>query len=278
LGTVRQPAVAGSFYPAHPAELTRAVDRLLEAARIRLPGEWLGPMPKALVVPHAGYLYSGSVAALGYARISMQDNAIRRVVLIGPAHFVPLAGLALPEASALATPLGEVPVDTDSLSAVAGLAQVTSSRSAHAPEHSLEVQLPFLQRVLGDFCVSPLVVGDAGPAEVAPVLDALWGGPETLVVVSSDLSHYLPYASAQDADLQTMEQIIGLAGPLDVHQACGARAVNGLLSLAAGRRLQPTLLGMANSGDTAGDKRRVVGYAAVAFAEQAAAGAREGSR
>lgn len=267
LGTVREPAVAGTFYPADPAELTRLVDRLLAGAHGRLPDEWLGAAPKALVVPHAGYEYSGAIAALAYARIAKARATIRRVVLLGPAHRVRLSGLALPEAPAFGTPLGPVPVDTVAAKALRGLAQVTGDRAAHALEHSLEVQLPFLQRVLDEYAVLPLVVGDATPAQVAQVLDAVWGGPETTVVVSSDLSHYLEYAEAQDADLDTVERMLSLAGPLEPRQACGARAVNGLLAGAAGRRLQPSLLGMANSGDTAGDRRRVVGYAALAFAE-----------
>lgn len=265
--TIRPPAVAGSFYPARPAELGRTVDELLSGVS----SEPAAVAPKVLIVPHAGYVYSGPVAASAYARLKQAARAIRRVVLLGPVHRVPIRGLALPEAQALATPLGVIPVDADAVHAIAHLPQVGVSATAHALEHSLEVQLPFLQRMLGDFSVVPLAVGDATPGEVAEVIDALWGGAETLIVISSDLSHYLPYAVARDVDGETAQQILAL-GPytLTHEQACGATPVNGLLSVARRRRLRPALLDLRNSGDTAGPRDQVVGYSAFAFYEDAA--------
>lgn len=264
--TIRPPAVAGSFYPARPAELVRTVDELLSGVSSEP-----AAAPKVLIVPHAGYVYSGPVAASAYARLGQAGRAIRRVVLLGPAHRVPVRGLALPEAQALATPLGVVPVDADAVRAIAHLPQVGVSAAAHALEHSLEVQLPFLQRMLGDFSVVPLAVGDATPGEVAEVIDVLWGGAETLIVISSDLSHYLPYAVARDVDDETVQQILAL-GPhtLTHEQACGATPVNGLLAVARRRHLRPALLDLRNSGDTAGPRDQVVGYSAFAFYEDAA--------
>ena len=162
-----------------------------------------------------------------------------------------------------ATPLGEIPLDRAAIDALSDLPQIVVSDAAHAQEHSLEVQLPFLQSVLGNFTLLPLAVGDATPAEVAQVLDALWGGDETLIVISSDLSHFLPYATAQRVDLDTLQIIKKKKTTLNHQQACGATPVNGLLLAAQRHHLQPTLLGLCNSGDTAGDKGRVVGYAAL---------------
>jgi hypothetical protein len=223
--------------------------------------------PKAIIVPHAGYIYSGSTAALAYARVAAARDTIRRVVLLGPVHRVPVRGLALPGADAFATPLGSIEIDQKAVAAITGLRQVVVSPAAHALEHSLEVQLPFLQSVLDNFKLLPLAVGDATPAEVAEVLEVLWGGPETLIVISSDLSHFLPYRTAQSVDQQTVQSIVNLTGPLTHEQACGGTPVNGLLLAAKHHHLQPQLLGLCNSGDTAGDKSRVVGYAALAFTE-----------
>jgi len=263
MSPVRPPAVAGLFYPGDPDALQREVDRLLTDARRRLAGIAGLPtrIPKALIVPHAGYVYSGSTAALGYALLEPHREAVDRVVLLGPVHRVPVRGLAVDTADAFETPLGLVRVDA----AAAGLPHVVASPSAHALEPSLEVQLPFLQAALGDVPVVALAVGDASPAEVAGVLDALWDGPGTLVVVSSDLSHYLPYAEAQAADEATVAAVLALAGPLGHAQACGATPVNGLLVAARRHGLVPRLVGRCNSGDTAGDRRRVVGYATVGF-------------
>ena len=260
---VRQPAVAGRFYPGRVDDLVKTVDKLLDGARrasTRLPVP-----PKALIVPHAGYVYSGPTAALGYTRLLPARTQITRVVLLGPAHYVAFPGLALPDAVAFATPLGEVRVDRGAAGLLTALPHVHTSARAHAPEHSLEVQLPFLQRVLDRFAIVPLVVGDATPQAVAGVLDALWGGPETLLLISSDLSHYLPYDSAEAMDADTVRRILALEWPLPDGGACGARGINGLLVAASARGLTPELVDRRNSGDTAGDRARVVGYASVAF-------------
>ena len=263
--SVRQPAVAGTFYPGQGDSLLRLLQALMGA----VPGDTDGTRaaPKALIVPHAGYIYSGSTAALAYARLATSHSAIRRVVLLGPAHRVAVRGLALPGVDAFATPLGEVALDLTAMQSIAHLPQVVVSAEVHAQEHALEVQLPFLQAVLDDFVLVPLVVGDASPAEVAQVLDILWGGPETLLVISSDLSHFLPYGAAKAVDQDSVQHILQLDGSLTHSQACGATPVNGLLLAATRHGLRPQLLGLCNSGDTAGDKERVVGYASIAFTE-----------
>lgn len=261
----RRPAVAGAFYPGQGPALASTVASLLSAAQAQV--DSTADVPKALIVPHAGYIYSGPTAALAYAQLTSARHTIRRVVLLGPVHRVAVRGLALPGTNAFATPLGEIPIDRDAVAALAHLPQVVTSPAAHAPEHSLEVQLPFLQAVLQDFTLVPLAVGDATPAEVAQVLEALWGGPETLVVVSSDLSHFLPYRTAQAIDQDTVQHILTLDGPISHQQACGGTPINGLLLAARRHQLQPRLLALCNSGDSAGDKQRVVGYAAMAFTE-----------
>jgi len=263
--SIRQPAVAGIFYPGQAAVLSRTVRALLSVAA---PAD--GPeaaAPKALIVPHAGYEYSGATAALAYARLEPLRSVIHRVVLLGPVHRVPVNGLVLPGADTFVTPLGQIEVDQDAIGGLKRLRQVGVSPAAHALEHSLEVQLPFLQTVLEDFKLVPLAVGDATPAEVAQVLEALWGGPETLIVVSSDLSHFLPYHAAQAVDQDTVQRILTLSGSLTHAQACGGTPVNGLMLAALQHHLRPHLLGQCNSGDTAGDKNRVVGYAAIAFTQ-----------
>jgi MEMO1 family protein len=259
----RPPAVAGLFYPGSPAELATTVDHLLAEAH---PAK--GPAPKVLVVPHAGYIYSGATAALAYASLAPLKGQIRRVVLLGPTHRVAVEGLALPKSQAFTTPLGDIPLDTEAIAGLAHLPQIVFSDLAHAREHSLEVHLPFLQRVLGDFKLVPLAVGHASPAAVAEVIDRLWGGPETLIVISSDLSHFLPYATAQQVDRDTCRHILQFDSHIDPEQACGAFPLNGLLLTAKRRGLMPQLLHLCNSGDTAGDKDRVVGYAAFAFSEE----------
>jgi AmmeMemoRadiSam system protein B/AmmeMemoRadiSam system protein A len=264
---IRPAAVAGTFYPGELGMLARDLEALLGAARARTPSE--APVPKAIIAPHAGYIYSGAIAASAYARVALAAGRIRRVILLGPAHRVPVIGLASPGVAAFETPLGAVPVDEVALAALSGLNQVAPSRDAHALEHSLEVHLPFLQTVLGKFSVVPLVVGRAGPEEVAQVLERLWGGEETLLVVSSDLSHYLDYARAQAKDRETARAILNREPTLDPYQACGAAPVNGLLLAASRRGLVPELLDLRNSGDTAGDRSRVVGYASFAFLPQA---------
>ncbi|HEY7758392.1 MAG TPA: AmmeMemoRadiSam system protein B [Burkholderiales bacterium] len=267
--STRPAAVAGAFYPADPAVLARDVAALLDQARARIEsGE---PVPKAIIAPHAGYIYSGPVAATVYARLAPLAGRIQRVVLLGPAHRVAVRGLALPGAAAFDTPLGSVPLDEEGHALLQDLPQVVVSREAHALEHSLEVHLPFLQKVLGGFKLIPLVVGRAAPDEVAQVLERLWGGDETLVVVSSDLSHYLGYAQAQATDRDTARLILNRQPTLDPHQACGAAPANGLLLVAARRGLGPRLLDLRNSGDTAGDRTRVVGYGSFGFYANAAA-------
>ncbi|WP_155837580.1 AmmeMemoRadiSam system protein B [Herminiimonas sp. CN] len=262
--TIRPPAVAGAFYPAQKHLLASDLEAMLQAVQPPVGAV----CPKAIVVPHAGYRYSGPTAAAAYARLAAGRAQIRRVVLLGPVHRVPVRGLALPGVDAFATPLGVIALDAAAVASIAGMRQVTVSPAAHALEHSLEVQLPFLQSVLEDFTLVPLAVGDATPAEVAQVLEALWGGPETAIVISSDLSHFLPYRSAQAVDRATVRSILQLDSTLTHEQACGGTPVNGLLLAAQRHRLQPELLELCNSGDTAGDKDRVVGYASLAFLEE----------
>jgi len=263
---VRPAAVAGMFYPAAPAALAADVRAHLSGAQTRLPPA--GAVPKALVAPHAGYVYSGPIAASVYARLAAGRDTIRRVVLLGPTHRVPVRGLALPSVRAFGTPLGTVDVDRAAAAAALTLPQVCESDAAHALEHSLEVQLPFLQAVLGHFSIVPFAVGDATPREVAEVIELLWGGPETLIVISSDLSHYHRYADAREIDRATSAAILALSATLEHDQACGATPINGLLLAARRHGLRPELLDLRNSGDTAGDKSRVVGYASFAFTEQ----------
>lgn len=257
---IRPAAVAGMFYPGSARELALEVESLLTDA-----ASGATSAPKALIVPHAGYIYSGPVAASAYAALATAKSSIRRVVLLGPCHRVAIRGLAVPLATGFATPLGTVSLDAALAQAVLDLPQVRQSDAPHQLEHSLEVQLPFLQAVLEDFTLLPLAVGDATMEEVAEVLDRVWGGPETLIVVSSDLSHYHAYAEAQRLDSATAKQILALS-PLSSHeQACGATPVNGLISCAKKHGLMPRLLDLRNSGDTAGDRSRVVGYGAFAF-------------
>jgi AmmeMemoRadiSam system protein B len=256
------------FYPDSPDVLSREVADLL--ARALTPaGEpapgWPG-CPKAIIAPHAGYIYSGPIAASAFSLLTRRNHAIDRVVLLGPTHRVAVRGLALPDCDAFATPLGEVPVDRAATGAIRDLPQVVISGPAHRLEHSLEVELPFLQTVLGGFSLVPLAVGDASAEAVDEVLERLWGGPETLVVASSDLSHYLPYDEARRTDAETARRI-GRLDPVDPRQACGAAPVNGLLRAARTHGLEVKLLDLRNSGDTAGDRRRVVGYGAFAFFE-----------
>jgi hypothetical protein len=250
------------FYPADPGELARQVDGFLAAARAPTTVP-----PKAVIAPHAGYVYSGAIAASVYAHLAPLAGGISRVVLLGPAHRVAVAGLAVPSVAAFATPLGPVPVDRAAIAVLADLPFVEQSDPAHQMEHSLEVQLPFLQKVLGDFSVVPLVVGNADGAAVAAVLERLWGGPETLIVISSDLSHYQDYATARRLDADTRGAIETLAlDELDGHDACGARPIEGLLRAARRHDLRATTIDLRNSGDTAGSRDQVVGYGGWTFA------------
>jgi AmmeMemoRadiSam system protein B len=265
--TIRQPAVAGLFYPAEPKQLAHDVQQLLGEARIRAARPF-DLIPKALIVPHAGYIYSGAIAATAYATLPPIAAHIRRVVLLGPTHRVAVRGLALPGADAFETPLGRVILDTAGAAAIAHLPQVSVNAQAHALEHSLEVQLPFLQSVLDDFTLLPLAVGLASAEEVAEVLETVWGGEETLIVISSDLSHYLPYATAQQVDKVTAQSILKLRLPIAHDQACGGTPVSGLIIAAQQHHLTPHLLDLRNSGDTAGTQDQVVGYGSFAFTEE----------
>ena len=261
--SVRQPAVADMFYPGSPGELRAMVRQFLDASVAG--GDVLEEnAPKALIVPHAGYVYSGPVAATAYARLRPWKARYRRVVLLGPAHRVPLRGLALPSETAFASPLGPVPVDEEAGEVLQRLPQVRVDSMAHAMEHSLEVHLPFLQEVLeGPFAITPLVVGEASPAEVAGVLDLLWGGEETLIVVSSDLSHYHDYDTARELDQATSRAIEALQSEaLRPDRACGCVPIQGLLQAARSRSLRVVNVDLRNSGDTAGGGQKVVGYGA----------------
>ena len=261
---VKPPNVAGAFYPASGDALRREVDARLGQARAE------GPAPKALIAPHAGYRYSGPVAASAYARLKPRAHEIRRVVLLGPTHYHRLHGVAVPGAESFLTPLGPVPIDAASVTRALEHVFVRRFDPAFEREHSLEVHLPFLMRVLPRFTVAPFLVGEASPAEIDTLLEGLWGGPETAIVISSDLSHYLDYESARSLDAKTSEAIVALRhDAVGYEQACGRNAVNGLLHLAKRRDLEAHVLDVRNSGDTAGPRDRVVGYGAYAFFEPA---------
>ncbi len=253
----RQPAVAGSFYPANPEQLHLMVDQYLHDAATDKKA------PKAIIVPHAGYIYSGSIAANAYARLIKAHDRITRVVLIGPSHRIAFRGLAVSRSETFTTPLGSVPVDQEAVKTIVRLPFVEYLEQAHTFEHSLEVQLPFLQEVLDNFDIVPIVAGDASAEQVSQVLDALWGGDETLIVISSDLSHYHDYASAQQMDKATSRLIEKLQYEyLASEFACGKVPVSGLLKLAREKSLSVKTIDLRNSGDTAGDKTSVVGYGA----------------
>jgi AmmeMemoRadiSam system protein B len=259
--STRPAAVAGMFYPGERAALGSAVHALLAAAA---PGARQAA-PKALIVPHAGYVYSGPIAATAYRLLEDIADRITRVVLLGPAHRVYLTGMAFPSVDTFETPTGEVPLDRAAIDAALALPATCTSDQAHAMEHSLEVHLPFLQAVLGAFELVPIVVGDCAPADVSRVLERLWGGDETLIVVSSDLSHYHPYEVAKRIDAETTARIVSRETNLMGDEACGAHAINGLMLAARGFDLSVHTLDVRNSGDTAGDRSQVVGYGAYAL-------------
>lgn len=260
---VRPAAVAGTFYPDDAHDLRLVVQHCIDRA---VPAQPDAPVPKALVVPHAGLVYSGPIAASAYLRLSPVHTSIRRVVLLGPSHRVRLRGLALSSAEGWSTPLGIVPLDMSAAAILADLDYVSTDDHAHGPEHSLEVQLPFLQSLLDDFELIPIVVGAASPDEVATVIERLWGGPETVVLVSTDLSHYHPYDEAVELDARTAAAIVARTGDrIGDLDACGCRPLRGLLHTASDRDLTIEQLDLRNSGDTAGDKNRVVGYGAFAL-------------
>jgi len=257
---IRTPAVAGQFYSGNAGELSATVAALLEGAQDRDT-----PAPKALIVPHAGYIYSGPVAASAYVRLRPYRDQYQRVILMGPCHRTPVHGLALSGADVYRTPMGDVPLDNTVIASL-DFPDVRISDESHRTEHSLEVHLPFLQALLGDFSIVPIVVGDATPELVSQVLDALWGGPETLIVISSDLSHYLKYDDARAIDTVTCQAIENLdASQINHEMACGATPLGGLLVAAKRRGMKVTTLDLRNSADTTGDRSFVVGYGAWMF-------------
>ncbi|AXS81621.1 MULTISPECIES: AmmeMemoRadiSam system protein B [Marinobacter] len=259
---IRKAAVAGMFYPDDPAQLRTMVDGFLKQVPVK------GPAPKAIIVPHAGYQFSGPVAATAYAQLAQLHDRIHRIVLLGPSHRVPLRGIAAPTSDFFETPLGNVEVEQSTLAMLQSLPQVGYLDSPHRLEHSLEVHLPFLQSVFDRFTLVPLVVGETSPEEVAEVLETLWGGGETLIVISSDLSHYHSYPVARELDSNTTRNIENLDyRHIGYDDACGRNPVNGLLYLAQKRGLKVTTLDLRNSGDTAGPRDRVVGYGAYAVTE-----------
>ncbi|MDZ7663282.1 AmmeMemoRadiSam system protein B [Thiohalophilus sp.] len=257
---IRQPAVAGMFYPAEPARLRSMLEEYLQQARTKLDTEQ--PVPRAIIAPHAGYVYSGPVAASAYARIQPAHARFKRVLLLGPSHRVAVRGLATSSASHFLTPFGQIPLDRAAIERLETLPQVTCADQAHAMEHSLEVQLPFLQIVLDEFVLVPLVVGDADPHEVDEVIEQFWDD-QTLIVISSDLSHYHDYATAQRLDSATSKAIESLQpDAIGYGDACGRNPVNGLLQFAREHGLHATMVDLRNSGDTAGPRDQVVGYGA----------------
>jgi AmmeMemoRadiSam system protein B len=253
---VRPAAVSGLFYPDDPRELEECVRTLMSGEPES------GPRPKALIAPHAGYVYSGPTAAAAFRLVTGCTGLIRRVVLIGPSHRVPFRGLAVPSVESFATPLGRISLDSPGREALLDLGHVRSSDAPHAAEHSLEVELPFLQVTLGEFELLPIAAGDATAREVAAALDHVWGGAETLIVVSTDLSHYHAYDHARRLDAATNEAVLRFESDFGGEQACGCIGLNGLLAAAKARRMRIALEDLRNSGDTAGDRERVVGYGA----------------
>lgn len=259
---IRPPAVAGYFYPADRITLEKMIEKFMQENNQDC------PPPKAIIAPHAGYIYSGAIAASAYATLLSRSKAITKVVLLGPAHRVFLRGLALSTATHFSTPLGNIEIDQESVGAISELPQVIFSDEAHAQEHSLEVHLPYLQTILDKFLLLPLVVGNATPEEIAEVLDILWGGDETLIVISSDLSHYHDYATAEILDKQTSQVIESLDyKKLNSKMACGYMPIRGLLKVAENRSMQVKIIDLRNSGDTAGPPERVVGYGAFTCTE-----------
>jgi len=256
----REAAVAGTFYPASAAQLGAQVDSLMAGNCAS------GMVPKALIAPHAGYVYSGPVAGAVYNRVRGAVG-IHRVVLVGPSHRVAFSGIALPESRVFRTPLGDVDLDIGAIERLLRLPGVSRREDAHLLEHSLEVHLPFLQVALGEFLLVPMVVGSTTPETVVTALESVWGGSETLVVISSDLSHYHPYAEAEAIDAATSREITGLHGVLGPQQACGCTGINALLRIAGRRGLAIEEVDRRNSGDTAGPRDQVVGYAAYALYE-----------
>lgn len=260
----RSPAVSGQFYPNDPDELKAMLQQMLDETTERP-----SPHVKALIVPHAGYIYSGPIAASAYHALKSQADRIKRVILLGPSHRVALRGVATTSASHYQMPLGDIRIDQAAYRKIQALPQVQQLDEAHQLEHSLEVQLPFLQTLLHDFSLVPLVVGDCPGHQLAEVLEALWGGEETLIVISSDLSHYHSYDVAREMDQNTSDAILRLdADDIQYDDACGRNPIKGLLLAAQHHRLRPSLIDLRNSGDTAGPRDRVVGYGAYLFSDE----------
>ena len=260
---VRFPAAEGKFYPADPAELRRMIHNLITCAR-----KSEGASPKAVIVPHAGYQFSGPIAASAYLRFCDERDVIKRVVLIGPSHWIRFSGIALSSADMFLTPLGEILVDDEAVQLIHALPQVSICDEAHRHEHSLEVHLPFLQVILNDFKIVPLVAGDASEQDILEIVDRLWGGPETRFVISSDLSHYHDYRTTQQLDGRTawaIQQL--LSEEIGPEQACGCVPVRGVLAAARQHHLRCQTIDLRNSADTGGPRNAVVGYGAFAFAE-----------
>ncbi len=259
----RKPAVAGQFYPLNAQELTSQIKDLFASSRLCQASQ-----VKAIIVPHAGYMYSGEVAASAYMTLIPQIHKIKRVILMGPAHRVGFHGLATTSVSHYSTPLGDVAIDKAAINVIESLPQVVNLDRAHTHEHSLEVQIPFLQNLLDEFTLVPLVVGDCNSQQVAEVLELLWGGEETLIVISSDLSHYNSYEEAVQRDRKTSESIINMRPEnIEFDDACGRIPIKGLLQVAEQHQLKPQQVELKNSGDTAGSKDRVVGYGAYIFTQ-----------
>jgi AmmeMemoRadiSam system protein B/AmmeMemoRadiSam system protein A len=266
-------AVAGHFYPAVPEELAAGVDGSLARATP------LPLAPKAVIAPHAGHIYSGDIAGSAYRLLSRRKGEIRRAILLGPNHRVPLRGLAISPADAWETPLGSLPVDHAGRAALARLPFVAVTHAPFASEHSLEVHLPFVHRALGEVEILPILVGQAGADQVSAALDLVWGGAETAIIVSSDLSHFHDYATCCTRDSETAQAIERLQpGLIDPYAACGSFAIHGLLHQAQRRDLRVTAVDVRNSGDTRGGRDRVVGYGAFTFEYAEAARLDAGTR
>lgn len=263
--STRRPAVAGTFYPGSESSIHEMLDEYLDEARERSTAD---VRPKALIVPHAGWIYSGPVAASAYVLLEPLRGTIERIVLLGPSHFIPFEGLALTKNDEFATPLGEIPIDIGATSTLGDLDFVQAWDRPHSREHSLEVQLPFVQKILGEFELVPIAVGEASAAQVGEAIERLWGDEGTLILISSDLSHYEEYDRARQIDEQTAGAIDSLSrtdiGP---YEACGCRPINGMIHAARAREMTCKRLDLRNSGDTAGPKDRVVGYGAWALEE-----------
>ena len=255
MSTLRKTAVAGTFYPADPQELRETIEAFYDKADDQ------PAIGKVLIAPHAGYIYSGSIAASCYAPLRKRADEISRVVLLGPSHYVGFHGMAVPECEFYETPLGNIKIDKNAKETALNCEEVFSFDQAHLQEHSLEVHLPFLKESLNDFTLLPIVVGACKPEIVADLIKCLWGGPETLIVISTDLSHFKDYKDASECDLKTCSKIEKLDINFDHNEACGSTPVKGLILAAKEKNILPKLIDLRNSGDTSGNKSRVVGYA-----------------